>query len=351
MRLDRKHPTQPAASGPPRRDGPGNGNGNGDGDGQPPPPARKSGHTRETLAHSERRLVLLATGSIVVSLLVMGIKYVAYLRTGSVALYSDALESIVNLVTAVAALVAIKVSHRPADRRHPFGHHKAELFSATLEGALIILAAVMIMQEAWAALVSARTIGQPYEGMLINLVATAINAGWAWVLISRGRVWQSHALAADGWHLLTDVATSIGVLIGLGLVALTGWHILDPLLAAAVAVNILVAGYRIVTSSLSHLMDETAGQEIETRIRAAIARNGDGALQVHDIRTRLAGRATFIEFHLVVPGTMTVDEAHTICDRLEHAIEAEIEGSEVVVHVEPEHKAKDADRDKGAVNL
>jgi cation diffusion facilitator family transporter len=281
----------------------------------------------------------------------MAIKYVAYLKTGSVALYSDALESIVNLVTAVAALVAILVSQRPADKRHPFGHHKAELFSATLEGALIIIAAGMILSEAWAAISMARMIDRPYEGMAINLVATLINAGWAWLLISRGRAWQSHALAADGWHLLTDVATSIGVLIGLGLVALTGWRILDPLLAAGVAINILVAGYHIVSSSLSHLMDETAGHEIEGRIREAIARNGDGALQVHDIRTRRAGRATFIEFHLVVPGSMTVEEAHRICDRLEDAIEAEIEDSEVVVHVEPEHKAKDTDRDKGAVNL
>lgn len=286
------------------------------------------------------RLSLIAAASIVVAVVVMGIKYLAYVRTGSVALYSDAAESIVNLVTAVAALIAIRVSLRPADKRHPFGHHKAELFAAVLEGVLINVAALLIIHEAWQALQVVRPVERPFEGLAINGIATALNAAWAYLLITRGKAWRSAALVADGWHLLTDVATSVGVLVGVVLVAATGWHILDPLIAIAVALNIFWAGFRIMRQSMSSLMDEAASSEIQARIHELIAANGDGALQAHDIRTRHAGRAMFIDFHLVVPGEMTVAAAHEICDRLEDALEAEIEGAEVVIHVEPDHKAK-----------
>jgi cation diffusion facilitator family transporter len=277
----------------------------------------------------------------------MGLKYAAYVWTGSVALYSDALESIVNVVTAVAALLAVRVSAQPPDKRHPFGHHKAEYFSAVLEGVLIIVAALLIIHEAWDAYVHPRMLTEPTIGLAINGLATALNGGWSYFLISRGRSWRSPALVADGWHLLTDVATSIGVLVGLVLATVTGWLILDPLLAALVAANILWAGYGIMSDSVGGLMDESVGADIEAQIREAIKSNGGGALQAHDIRTRHAGAATFIEFHLVVPGTMTVEEAHAICDRIEDALEAEIAGADVSIHVEPDHKAKA----KGAVAL
>lgn len=295
---------------------------------------------RPETAPEAARVATVAAASILVALVVMGIKYIAYLRTGSVALYSDALESIVNLVTAVAALIAVRVSARPADREHPYGHHKAEFFSAVLEGVLIVIAALMILREAYDAVVHPRVLSDPVEGMLINGAATALNGLWAALLISRGRAWKSPALAADGWHLLTDVATSVGVLAGLVLAMVTGWQILDPLLAAGVALNILWAGYRITTQSMSGLLDEAVPSETEQQIRDAIRAHGDGALQVHDIRTRHAGPATFVEFHLVVPGAMTVSEAHDICDRLEDAIRAAVGGAHVVIHVEPEHKAK-----------
>ena len=286
------------------------------------------------------RVGTVAAASILVALVVMGIKYVAYLRTGSVALYSDALESIVNVVTAVAALIAIRVGARPADREHPYGHHKAEFFSAVLEGVLILVAALMILREAYDALVNPRVLTEPVEGMLINGAATALNTLWAALLIGRGRTWKSPALTADGWHLVTDVATSVGVLAGLVLATATGWQILDPLIAAAVALNILWTGYRITTQSMSGLLDEAVPRETELQIRDAIKAHGDGALQVHDIRTRHAGPVTFVEFHLVVPAAMTVQEAHDICDRLEDAIRAAVGGAHVVIHVEPEHKAK-----------
>jgi cation diffusion facilitator family transporter len=290
---------------------------------------------------------LVAAGSIVVALAVMSIKYVAYLMTGSVALFSDALESIVNVLTAVAALIAIRVSSHPPDRGHPFGHHKAEYFSAVLEGTLIIVAALLIFREAWGAFWTPRALTDPVAGLAVNGLATAINAAWAWLLIDRGRAWNSPALAGDGTHLFSDVITSVGVLAGLVLATLTGWSILDPLLAALVALNILRMGYELATESMSQLMDAAASSEIEARIRDAIKANAGGALQAHDVRTRTAGPTTFIEFHLVVPGTMTVDAAHDICDRLEDAIEASIKGAQVVIHVEPEYKAKR----KGAVEV
>lgn len=293
------------------------------------------------------RISRVALASIAVAIAVMALKYAAYLWTGSVALYSDALESIVNVATAIAALIAVRISAQPPDKRHPFGHHKAEFFSAVLEGVLIIMAAAMIFREAWHAFHTPRTLAEPAAGLALNGLATVLNGVWSWFLVSRGRTWRSPALVADGWHLFTDVATSVGVLAGLVLATLTGWTVLDPALAALVAVNILWAGYKIMSDSVSGLLDESVDGEVQNRIREAIKSNSGGALQAHDIRTRHAGAATFIEFHLVVPGEMTVNEAHAICDRIEEALEAQIAGSDVSIHVEPEHKAKT----KGVVAL
>jgi len=286
------------------------------------------------------KLRLAAIGSIGVALVVMGLKYLAYWRTGSVALFSDALESIVNLITALVALYAVHISAQPADRRHQFGHHKAEYFSAVIEGVLIVVAALLIFHEAYDAFVKPRRLDQPVQGILINGVATVLNAGWSYFLISWGRRQRSPALIADGWHLVTDVATSIGVLVGLGLVALTGWQVLDPALAALVALNILWAGWRLVSESVSGLMDEAVTADVARHIRQVISANAEGAIEAHDVKTRTAGRVTFIEFHLVVPGTMTVATSHQICDRIEGALEAAVHEAEVLIHVEPEEEAK-----------
>ena len=288
----------------------------------------------------EGRVQIIAAASIALAILVMGIKYVAYLVTGSVALYSDALESVVNVAAGVAAWAAIRVSAKPADRKHPYGRHKAELLSAAFEGALIIVAALLIVLEAAHALIHPRELEAPALGLLINGVATALNAGWAFILIREGKSCRSPAITADGWHLMTDVWTSIGVFAGIVLAILTGWLILDPLLALLVAANILFVGYRIVGQSVSGLMDEAAPADIQESIRDAIAKKGHGAIEAHDIRTRSTGRVVFIEFHLVVPGEMTVADAHDICDRLEDELESKIKGSDVVIHLEPEEKAK-----------
>lgn len=287
-----------------------------------------------------RALARTAWLSIAVACAVMALKYAAYWLTGSVALYSDALESIVNILTAIAALIAIRISAKPADDNHPFGHAKAEYFSAVFEGVLVVLAALVIMREAYQAFYAPRALEQPALGLAINGVATLINGVWAAYLVRRGRAWRSPALVADGWHLATDVFTSVGVIAGLALAAITGLTVLDPLLATVVAVNILWAGYKIVMQSLGGLMDEAVDAEMEARIRECIQNSGHGALQVHDIRARHAGRMTFIEFHLVVPGAMSVWEAHEICDRIEDSLEAALEGTDVSIHIEPEHKAK-----------
>jgi len=286
------------------------------------------------------RLKLAAVTSIVVAGVVMGLKYAAYWVTGSVALYSDALESIVNLITAAVALYAIHVSAQPADRRHQFGHHKAEYFSAVLEGVLIVVAALLIFREAYDAVLQPRSLSEPVRGILINGLATAINAGWSYFLLTWGRRQRSPALVGDGWHLLTDVATSVGVIIGLLLAMATGWHILDPALAALVGANILWAGWRLVRESVSGLMDEAVTAEVARSIRDVISSNAEGAIEAHDVKTRMAGRATFIEFHLVVPGTMTVAASHQICDRIEQALQAAVHDAQVLIHVEPEEEAK-----------
>jgi cation diffusion facilitator family transporter len=286
------------------------------------------------------KLKLAALVSIAIAAVVMGLKFLAYWRTGSAALYSDALESIVNLVTAAVALYTIHIAFQPADRRHQFGHHKAEYFSAVIEGVLIVVAALLILHEAYDAFVRPRTLNDLAAGLSLNAIATGINAAWCAFLIRWGRKQRSPALVADGWHLLTDVFTSVGVLIGLMLATLTGWQFLDPLLAALVALNILWAGWRLVRESVSGLMDEAVTAEVARRIREVIAANAEGAIEAHDVKTRTAGRVTFIEFHLVVPGSMTVATSHEICDRLEAALIEAVHGAEVLIHVEPEKEAK-----------
>lgn len=292
------------------------------------------------MANALDRRAWIAICSIVVACLVMAIKYEAYRRTGSVALYSDALESIVNVVTAVAALIALQISAKPADGSHQFGHHKAEYFSAVLEGVLIVIAALLIIREAYDAMLHPRMLTTPREGMIINGIASIINAGWCWFLIVAGRKLRSPALVADGWHLLTDVVTSVGVLIGLVLALATGWMPLDPIMAVLVALNIIWAGWRLMRESVSSLMDASVDAGILAEIKTTISANATGAIEVHDLKTRMAGRATFVEFHLVVPGSMTVSAAHQICDRLEAALSDKVEGAEVLIHIEPEGEAQ-----------
>lgn len=288
----------------------------------------------------ERLVKRTAIYTVAIALVVLGIKYLAYVVTGSVALFSDALESIVNVVAGLIALWAVTVSYKPADADHPFGHTKAEYFSAVVEGVLIVLAALLILREAWFAYLEPRGIEAPLLGIAINGVATAINAFWATTLIRKAREHRSPALDADGRHIMADVVTSIGVLAGLVVAQATGWLFLDPILAALVALNILREGWKVVAASLSGLMDQALDGPDDARVREIISATGEGALEVHDVRTRIAGRAIFIEFHMVVPSKMSVGDAHVICDRIEDALQAEFLNARVLIHVEPEAEAK-----------
>lgn len=288
------------------------------------------------------RVLRLAIGSVIVGLAVLALKTLAWALTGSLALMSDALESLVNVATALAVIVALRVARRPADSNHPYGHHKAEFFSAVLEGVLIVIAALFILREAWDGVLAPRAMDAPLLGMAINAVASLLNGVWAALLIRNGRRHRSPALVADGRHLMTDVISSVGVLIGITLALLTGWWVLDPLLAALVAVNILWSGWTVIKGSLSGLMDEAVSDKELAEIRALIAAaaSGDAALEAHDLRTRHAGPVTFIDFHLVMPGETTVEAAHDLCDRIEAALMEALPDARVTIHVEPEHKAK-----------
>ncbi|HEY8595010.1 MAG TPA: cation diffusion facilitator family transporter [Devosiaceae bacterium] len=287
-----------------------------------------------------KRTLAVAVGSLLVGIAVLGLKYVAYQLTGSIALFSDALESIVNVVTAILALITVRLSARPADATLPYGYYKAEYFSAVIVGVMIVVAALVIFREAYFGLVGTHTFDASPEGLLVNALATVINGAWAYILLRQGRRSKSPALVADGKHLFTDVISSIGVLLGVLLAVATGWEAIDAGLAALVALNILWSGWGLIKESVGGLMDVAVPPDVLGRIRDLIAASADGAIEAHDIRTRQAGRMTFIDFHLVVPGDMPVAEAHAICDRIEQKLKDEVKDAQITIHVEPEEKAK-----------
>lgn len=288
------------------------------------------------------RTLAIAGSSLLVGLIVLGLKFLAWTITGSIALYSDALESIVNVVTAIVALIAVRLAQKPADAALPYGYHKAEYFSAVLVGVMIIVAAILIFREAVLGFLAPELPEAPVQGLMVSGVATVINVIWALVLIRHGRAVRSPALEADGKHLLTDVVSTIGVLVGLGLVFLTGWAVLDAVLAGLVALNILWSGWGVIWQSVGGLMDVAVPVDTQKTIREVIATNAEGAIEAHDIRTRQAGKMTFIDFHLVVPGAMSVDAAHAICDAIEAKLREAVKDVQITIHVEPEEKAKHA---------
>ncbi|WP_152564180.1 cation diffusion facilitator family transporter [Neorhizobium vignae] len=292
---------------------------------------------KEDIVAREVKIVeRLAFWGMPLSLGVMSLKMLAWWVTGSVALLSDGLESLVNVAAAFIAYFVIRYAQRPADHDHQFGHHKAEYMSAVVEGALIIVAAILIISEAWDGLSAPRLPDAPVLGLAINGLAAVINALWATTLIRVGTTHYSPAMAADGQHIMSDVVTSAGVFVGLILAIATGYAILDPVLAILVAINILWQGYKVITHSIGGLMDRALEPDEEAAVREAIATHSVGALGVHDLKSRRAGAAVFIDFHLVVPADMSVEEAHAICDRLEDAIKEIIAGSTLAIHVEPE---------------
>ena len=290
--------------------------------------------------NSSSMVARLALGSLGVGIAVLALKGLAAYLTGSIALYSDALESVVNIITAIVALVAVRLAARPADATLQYGYGKAEYFSAVIIGVFIVVAALLIFGEAWRGFATPREIHADPVGLAISVAATGINAGWAYVLMRFGRREQSMSLVADGRHLMTDVVSTLGVLIGVLLAIATGYTRLDSILAALVGVTILWSGWQLIKESVIGLMDVSVEPSLLATIREVISTNAEGAIEAHDIRTRQSGRITFIEFHLVVAGAMTVEEAHAICDRIEAKLREAVTHAQVTIHVEPEEKAK-----------
>ncbi len=286
------------------------------------------------------RVLRIAAASIGVGLGVLALKTAAWLATGSAAFYSDALETVVNVAASSIALVALRFAAMPADDNHPYGHDKAEFVAAVVEGVLIVVAAVSILQHAWEAWRHPRILGAPAVGVALNLAATAANAGWAWVLFGAARRARSPALSGDARHLMGDVVTSLGVVCGVALVLVTGILRLDAVVCAATAGYVLWSGVNLISQSMGGLMDMAPADDTVARIEGVLRGHAAGAIEAHDIRARQAGRAIFVQFHLVVPGEMRVDEAHAICDRIEGALRHDMEHLVVNIHVEPADKAK-----------
>ena len=283
--------------------------------------------------HALRKMALL---SIATSIVTIVLKFGAWFLTGSVSLWSDALESLVNLAAGLVALGAVTLAEQPADERHTYGHDKAEYFSSGVEGALIVVAAVAIVWSATHRLLEPQPLERLGPGILVAFLAGAANFATARVMLRVARQHDSITIEADAKHLLADVWTSAGILAGLCVVMVAPqWAILDPLMAIAVAVHIVVTGVGLLRRSVDGLMD-TALPSAEVRHATAIIRDAlPPDASFHALRTRKAGARRFIEFHLLVPGTMTVASSHELCDRIEAALEAHLRKAHVTIHVEP----------------
>jgi cation diffusion facilitator family transporter len=278
------------------------------------------------------RFALLSAGAAV---LTIGLKGAAYFLTGSVGLLSDALESFVNLVAALVALIALSVAARPADEEHAYGHTKAEYFSSWFEGALILLAAASIVVAAVRRLVDPQPIEEPTLGLAITAVASAINFGVAQVLMRAGRRHESITLEADAQHLMADVWTSLGVIAGVGAAAASGWLQLDAIVAIAVALNVLRSGVRLLRRSMLGLLATSLPEETLTQIKTILDSHGNSGVRYHALRTRQAGARRFISFHILVPGDWTVQRGHDLLEEIEERIREVVPRSVVDTHLEP----------------
>lgn len=279
-------------------------------------------------------LVKFAWLSIAAAVLTIGLKTVAYFLTGSVGLLSDALESVVNLVGALMALAMLTIAARPADEDHAYGHSKAEYFSSGVEGTLILVAAISIGVTAIGRLMSPKPLEQIGLGLAVSVVASMVNLGVALILRRVAKQHDSITLEANARHLMTDVWTSAGVLVGVGAVAVTGWQRLDPLVALVVAGNIVWSGVRIVRTSVSGLMDAALPADEQETIRRVLELHGQSDTEYHALRTRRSGARRFVSFHLLVPGTWTVERGHQLLERIEGDLLRALTNVTVFTHLE-----------------
>ncbi|MGD7706992.1 cation diffusion facilitator family transporter [Microlunatus sp. Y2014] len=284
---------------------------------------------------SRASLTKFAWLSIAAAIVTITLKTGAWWITGSVGLLSDAAESVVNLVAAVAALIALRVAARPADDDHHFGHAKAEYFSAALEGVMIFIAAAVILVTAVTRFIDPQPIEQVGVGLTISIIASVVNGLVAIVLLRAGRQHNSITLRADGKHLMTDVITSAGVVIGVLLVVLTGWDRLDPVVAFAVGVNIVVTGAKLITESVHGLMDRTLSDDENRRIAAIIARYSTDEVDFHALQTRQSGHQQFATCHVLVPGAWSVTRGHDLVEEVEAAVAEEFPTLHLTTHLEP----------------
>ena len=274
--------------------------------------------------------------SVAASLVTMGLKFGAFWMTGSVSIFSDAAESVINLVAGLIAFFALLIAARPADKHHTYGHDKVEYFASGVEGTLILVAAATIFITSVQRLFAPIPLGSLGWGMAVLVVAAAINLGAARVLMHGARKHDSITLEADAKHLMTDVWTSLAVVVGIGviIVAPEEWLFLDPLIAMAVAVNILRAGVDLLCRSWNGLMDQTLpAEEIQIITEALQAQAPDAPF--HGLRSRKSGSRRFIDVHLLLPGECSVQEAHELCDRIEHLVESRLNNTSLTIHVEP----------------
>ncbi|HVL35991.1 MAG TPA: cation diffusion facilitator family transporter [Burkholderiales bacterium] len=274
--------------------------------------------------------------AIAAAIATIGLKTFAWWVTGSVGLLSDALESLVNLAAALFALTMLRVAAAPPDASHPYGHSKAEYFSAGLEGALIVIAAGAILVAAVPRLLAPQPLEAPLLGLGLSALATAINLAVALLLIRVGKLHHSITLEADGHHLMTDVWTSAGVIAGVALVYVTGWLVLDPLVAIAVALHIVWVGVGLVRRSVRGLMDAAISREDEHEVKRLFEEYARRyGVAFHALRTRQSGRRRFISFHLLVPDHWSVAEAHRLSEEIEERIRSLVPNAGVFTHIEP----------------
>ena len=281
---------------------------------------------------SLQRYAWISIGAAMATILLKG---VAWWLTGSVGLLSDAIESFVNLAGALMALWMLSLAEQPADEDHPHGHGKAEYFSSAFEGFLIVLAAVSIAYTAIGRLLHPQPLEAVGVGLLVSVAASVVNLFVARLLLKTGREHQSITLEADAHHLMTDVWTSAGVILGVGLVVLSGWHWLDPLIALLVAANIVWTGWRLMHRSASGLMDTALPAEQKRLIGQVFDKYVESGIAYHALRTRQAGRRSFISFHALVPGKWTVQEAHDWVERVESDLRGVIPNCHITSHLEP----------------
>ena len=287
------------------------------------------------LPFDRSRLTRFAWLSIAVALITITMKTVAYLLTGSVGLLSDAIESIVNLIGAVMALGMLTIAAMPPDENHSYGHSKAEYFSSVVEGILILVAAGSIAYAAIERLIHPKPLEQLGIGLFISVLASLINFGASRILMKAGKQHNSITLEADAQHLMTDVWTSAGVLVGVGIVALTKWLPLDSIMGLIVATNIVWMGIKLIRRSVSGLMDVSLPEAEQKAIDDVLAKYRQEGVEFHAVRTRQAAARRFVSIHVLVPGEWTVHDAHHVAENIEHDIHTALGEAVVTTHVEP----------------